>query len=246
MFTQLVTVVAVALMFSAQVNAHAAIAPALGVHGNPVRTDVQRPSTAQPCGTVNIAMSIDNATPVVAQADGSFVVTVTNFNPGADGSRSVSFVVDPVGTGKNFVAGTITQNGVAAPKTVGSDQVTAVLPPGTKCTGGALQNLCLASFKTTAGFGNCVIVQQDTTTASTAGCKAATAPTGVVSAVVADTSSAAPTSSVASTTTADNNTVVAAEAPLHRRQAGTRAARALQAGFQARFAKRDFLDWIWA
>ena len=34
------------------------------------------------------------------------------------------------------------------------------MPAGTKCTGGTSKNLCLASFVTTAGFGNCVAVSQ--------------------------------------------------------------------------------------
>jgi len=34
------------------------------------------------------------------------------------------------------------------------------MPAGMNCTGGASGNLCLASFKTTAGFGNCVVVSQ--------------------------------------------------------------------------------------
>ena len=34
------------------------------------------------------------------------------------------------------------------------------MPAGTKCTGGTSKNLCLASFVTTAGFGNCVVVSQ--------------------------------------------------------------------------------------
>jgi hypothetical protein len=42
----------------------------------------------------------------------------------------------------------------------GNDQVSASLPAGTTCTGGASGDLCLVSFATTAGFGNCVVVQQ--------------------------------------------------------------------------------------
>jgi hypothetical protein len=62
---------------------------------------------------------------------------------GADGSRSVSVLVDPTGTGKNFVAAKVTKNGDPAPKTNGSDKVTLSLPAGTKCTGGKTGNLCL-------------------------------------------------------------------------------------------------------
>lgn len=68
------------LAISVQVNAHAAIAPALGVDGTPVRADVQRPSTASPCGTVNVASTLDTSTPVQAAADGTFTATATDFN----------------------------------------------------------------------------------------------------------------------------------------------------------------------
>jgi hypothetical protein len=62
---------------------------------------------------------------------------------GADGSRFVSVLVDPTGTGKNFVAAKVTKNGDPAPKANGSDQVKLKLPAGTKCTGGKAGNLCL-------------------------------------------------------------------------------------------------------
>ncbi|KAJ7832805.1 hypothetical protein B0H14DRAFT_3463248 [Mycena olivaceomarginata] len=118
--------------------------PALGVTGSPVRNDAQRLSTAKPCGSTDIASNLDKATAVPVEADGSTVMlNVTNFNPGADGSRSVSVLVDPTGTGKNFVAAKVTKNGDPAPKTNGSDQVKLTLPAGTKCTGGKAGNLCL-------------------------------------------------------------------------------------------------------
>lgn len=160
MFSKVFALAALALTFTAQVQAHAAIAPVLSVAGAPKRNNVQRPSTAKPCGNTNIAQTIDTSTPVVAAADGTFTVTVTNFNGGRDGSRQVTMTVDAAGTGKKFVAGTVTKNGQAAPASVGSEQITASLPAGTKCTGGQKGNLCLASFKTSAGFGNCVVVQQ--------------------------------------------------------------------------------------
>ena len=47
-----------------------------------------------------------------------------------------------------------------APTSVGNQSIVAVLPTGTKCAGGASKNLCLASFTTAAGFGNCVVVEQ--------------------------------------------------------------------------------------
>jgi hypothetical protein len=44
--------------------------------------------------------------------------------------------------------------------TFASQNLTVQLPIDTKCTGGANKNLCVASFITTAGFGNCVVVKQ--------------------------------------------------------------------------------------
>lgn len=41
-----------------------------------------------------------------------------------------------------------------------TEQLTVQLPAGTKCSGGANKDLCLASFTTTSGFGNCVAVSQ--------------------------------------------------------------------------------------
>ena len=70
---------ALCLSLSLQAHAHAAIAPALDVQGTPARSDVQRPSTAKPCG--NAALSgIDTSTAVTAAANGSFTATITNFN----------------------------------------------------------------------------------------------------------------------------------------------------------------------
>lgn len=149
------------LCFTTSVNAHAAIAPALGVKGNPTRSDVQNPSSAKPCGNVNIAQSIDTSTPVTVAANGTFSPSIANFNPGADGSRSIKTVqVDASGTGKNFIAAKMIVNGDANPTNTGTQQLTVQLPAGTTCTGGTGKNLCLTSFTTTAGFGNCVVVSQ--------------------------------------------------------------------------------------
>jgi hypothetical protein len=160
------------LALSSSVNAHAAIAPALGVKGNPVRGDVQRPSATAPCGTINIAQNIDTSTAVQANANGSFSPSITNFNPGADGSRSIKTVqVDATGTGKSFVAAQMVVNGDPNPTSDTTEQLTVQLPAGTKCSGGANKDLCLASFTTTSGFGNCVVVSQ--------GAGAAAAPSAV-------------------------------------------------------------------
>jgi len=154
--------IAIALFFglALQVQAHAVINPALGVKGQPTRNNVQRPSTAKPCGTVNIQQTLGTTTPVTANAQGLFSTTITNFNAGVDGSRQVTASVDPTGTGKSFVAATVTKNGVLAPTNVGSDNLSVQLPAGTKCTGGTGKNVCLVAFKTAGNFGNCIAVQQ--------------------------------------------------------------------------------------
>ncbi|KAI9465352.1 hypothetical protein BJY52DRAFT_682882 [Lactarius psammicola] len=149
------------LCFTTSVNAHSIVSPPLGVKKNPTRNDVQNPSTAKPCGNVDIAQSIDTSTAVAAAADGTFSPSITDFNDGTDGSRSIKTVqVDASGTGKNFVAAKMVVDGDANPTKVDTQQLTVQLPSGTKCTGGTGKNLCLASFITTAGFGNCVVVSQ--------------------------------------------------------------------------------------
>lgn len=131
MFSKSCLVSVLVLALSAQVHAHAAIAPALGVAGTPVRGDVQRPSKAAPCGTVNVAQTLDTSTPVAAAADGTFTSTITNFNAyenlfsrylyhsypvflasGKDGSTQVTAQVDATAAGNSFVAATVSKNGV--------------------------------------------------------------------------------------------------------------------------------------
>ncbi|KAJ3535614.1 hypothetical protein NMY22_g6406 [Coprinellus aureogranulatus] len=144
-----------------QVHAHAAVSPMLGVNGTPVRNNVKKPSNANPCGAgINIAQSINNAQAVTAAADGSFTVTAISFNGGVDGSRQMTAQVSANGQGTNFVAATVTKNGDRAPNGSGNQQITAKLPANTKCTGGSSGNKCLVQFKSAAGFGNCVVVQQ--------------------------------------------------------------------------------------
>jgi hypothetical protein len=92
---------------------------------------------------------------------------------GKDGSRQVTMTVDATGTGAKFVAGKVTANGQAAPATTGTEKITASLPAGTTCTGGASKNKCLASFTTAGGFGNCVVVQQGAGGGAAAGAAAA-------------------------------------------------------------------------
>ncbi|KAJ7763405.1 hypothetical protein B0H16DRAFT_1527777 [Mycena metata] len=168
MFTNKSVTACVSILFvlAAQTSAHAIPNPALGVKGTPQRSDVQRPSTASPCGSVNIASNLDTSTAVAAAADGTVTFQVQNFNAGADGSTSVSVQVDPTGAGKKFVAATVKTNGNKNPSKVESDKVVVSLPAGTKCTGGKAKNLCLLSVKTTAGFGACTVVSQGKATAN--------------------------------------------------------------------------------
>ncbi|EKM58028.1 uncharacterized protein PHACADRAFT_251987 [Phanerochaete carnosa HHB-10118-sp] len=81
MFSKLYLVAALLLgAISLRANAHTGITPALGVSGQFARSDVQRPSTANECGNVNVANTINTSTPVQAAANGTFTVTATNFN----------------------------------------------------------------------------------------------------------------------------------------------------------------------
>ncbi|KAJ6580051.1 hypothetical protein DFH09DRAFT_806433, partial [Mycena vulgaris] len=153
------------------------VTPALGVTGAFVKSDVQRVVAGADCGATDVASTIDSSTAVPADpTTGSFSVVGTSFDPGADGSTSVTAVVDPTGTGKAF-PGTVdvTTNGNAIPNnqvqtaSASTQPIVAALPAGTKCTGGAAGNLCLVAFKTTAGFQNCVVVSQGAATAVAAG-----------------------------------------------------------------------------
>ncbi len=96
-------------------SAHAGVSPALGVAGGTLkRSDVKRPSKANPCGQgVNIASVLDTSTAVPAGGNGEVPVTAINFNPGGDGSRKVSAKVDSKGSGTNFVVMDVTVNGDA-------------------------------------------------------------------------------------------------------------------------------------
>jgi len=263
MFSKVFTSTALLLALSLQVHGHAAIAPVLGVAGAPARSDVQRPSAAAPCGKTNVAATIDTSTPVVAAADGTFSATVTNFNGGADGSRKVTASVDATGVGKTFAAMTVSQNGDAAPAAVGSQQLTAALPAGTKCTGGKAGNLCLVSFKTTAGFGNCVVVQQGA--AAVAGGAAGAAVAGGAGSAAAASGAAggkkgAKAAGQKANKAAGQQTNKAAGQQANKAAgqkkaqaaAGTRAPRALIDAIEVRgeqtlgAVKRGFASWIWA
>ncbi|KAF2108605.1 hypothetical protein BDV96DRAFT_692413 [Lophiotrema nucula] len=228
MSPRLVLLVGAVLSFSAvQVAAHAAINPALGVTGTAVRNDVQRPSANKPCGNADLA-AIDTSTAVTADASGSFTTTIQNFNGGQDGSRQVTVQVDAAGTGSNFVAGDVTANGVAAPANTGSEDITASLPAGTTCSGGASGNLCLASFKTLGGFGNCVVVQQGGAGANVAAGGAATAGGNANNATAPATAATNGQASQAATGKKGKGKGKKAKAKANnRRAAGTRMARAI-------------------
>ncbi|KAI0351877.1 hypothetical protein OH77DRAFT_1410258 [Trametes cingulata] len=156
----LIATAALCLSLSLQVHAHAAIFPALGVKGTPARSDVQRPSKSSECGKINIAQNIDSSQAIQAAANGSFSASIINFNGGVDGSRQVTALVDPTGTGKSFVSADVLQNGDKNPASTGTQQLVVQLPAGAACSGGASKNKCLVSFTTAGGFGNCVVVQQ--------------------------------------------------------------------------------------
>ncbi|KAH9905088.1 uncharacterized protein BXZ73DRAFT_111031 [Epithele typhae] len=97
---------------------------------------LERPSTKSPCGNANIASAFATSKAATLNADGSFTASITNFNGGVDGSREItSAKVDASGTGKSFVAATVTQNGDKAPSTTGTQQLTIKLPAGTSCKG---------------------------------------------------------------------------------------------------------------
>ncbi|KAK6977657.1 hypothetical protein R3P38DRAFT_3122709 [Favolaschia claudopus] len=178
LFTTLLTFALSAL----HVSAHAMPNPALGITGRALqRNDAQRPSDDKPCGNVDIASNIDKAAaiPVTVGKDGTSVsFNMTNFNGGGDGSRKVSVMIDPTGTGKNLVKANVTKNGDPAPKeNTGSDLITVALPDGTKCTGGKDKNLCLLSVKSTAGFGACTVASQlDTSSTGTDAAKSGKVP----------------------------------------------------------------------
>ncbi|KAJ3567666.1 hypothetical protein NP233_g6208 [Leucocoprinus birnbaumii] len=130
MYSKVWTSLAILLVASLEVHAHAAVAPVLGLaSAAPKRRDVKRPNNIRPCGLgVNVAQALAKSTPVQAAADGTFTVTATNFNAGRDGSRQFTAQVDAAATGKNFVPMTISQNGQAAPASTGSEDIVAALP----------------------------------------------------------------------------------------------------------------------
>ncbi len=68
------------LSASLEASAHAAVSPVLGVSGTPVRSDVQRPNNARPCGKTDVAAALDTSDTITMNADNTFTATITNFN----------------------------------------------------------------------------------------------------------------------------------------------------------------------
>lgn len=166
-FRNLVAPTIALLAVASQVQAHCIFTPALGVSGTPVRNDVQRPSAANPCGTVSLA-DIDTSTAAVA-TNGLFNVLATNFNGGVDGATALkSATVDTTGTGKSF-PGTVTivKNGNPNPAGVAPATLQLQLPAGTTCTGGTTKNKCLVAVVSDGGFGNCLAVTNSGATGAT-------------------------------------------------------------------------------
>ncbi|CAL1699683.1 unnamed protein product [Somion occarium] len=216
MFSKLFFALTLVLGLTLQVSAHALVAPPIGVTDTPVRKDVKRPSNRSPCGAgVNVAKTLASSTPIVAAADGTFTTTVTNFNAGTDGSRQVTAAVDTTAIGKTFAAAaTVTQNGDPAPKDVGSEQITVQMPAGTTCTGGATGDQCLVSFKTSGGFGNCVLVQQSAGAAAASNDTTAAAGNDTTSAAGNNTTDTTATGNNTTDTTATGNNTTAAAATI--------------------------------
>ncbi|KAF8462642.1 hypothetical protein DFH94DRAFT_483758, partial [Russula ochroleuca] len=101
----------------------------------------------------------------LAPTEGYYYPVITNAAAGGKGSQQIAKVqVDASGAGNSFVDATtgILNNGPKDPTTANAPyKLTVQLPEGTKCTGGTNKNLCLVSFTTTAGYGNCVVFSQD-------------------------------------------------------------------------------------
>jgi len=225
------------LSLSMQACGHCLIAPVLGVQGTAARSDVQRPSSGSPCGSVDVASALAKST--VAKANnGAFTLTVQNFNGGQDGSTQInSATVDTTATGKNFQGkATITKNGVLAPPAAGTVQISGTLPAGTKCTGGADGSTCLVSFVTAGGFGNCVAI-------STGGAAGGGAPAPAPAAANNNGGNKA----ASATTTAETPKKSGGGKKKACNAAGSRKAREVKAReATGEFIKRDDQAWVWA
>lgn len=80
MITKLAFILAMVLGMGLRVYAHAIITPALGVNGTATRNDVQRPTNASMCGTVNITATLTTSGTIPLRSDGTIMANITNFN----------------------------------------------------------------------------------------------------------------------------------------------------------------------
>lgn len=80
MFLKLVFALILLLGLGLHAHAHAIITPALGVNGTGGRNDVQRPTNASMCGSVNITAALPTSVAIPLQGDGTFLANITNFN----------------------------------------------------------------------------------------------------------------------------------------------------------------------
>ena len=81
MLSRLVVALTLTLALISQVHGHAVVSPALGIDGEPVRRDAQRPSRGDSrCGRVDVAENIDTSGTVTPAADGTMTLKVQNFN----------------------------------------------------------------------------------------------------------------------------------------------------------------------
>jgi len=73
------------LIITFSTNAQAAIAPpkppAIDLNETPISGEAQRPSIADPCSNVNVALNLDTSTSVTADETGAFLFSPANFNP---------------------------------------------------------------------------------------------------------------------------------------------------------------------
>ncbi|KAJ8454587.1 hypothetical protein ONZ51_g12944 [Trametes cubensis] len=107
--------------------------------------------------------------------------------------RSLPLLI-PLGPGSRLSLRTCCKTGTSG---TGSQQLVIQLPSGTKCSGGASKDKCLASFTTAGGFGNCVVVQQSAGSASGNDAQASTASSAATPSAASSTAPAASASASA-------------------------------------------------
>jgi hypothetical protein len=79
MFSKSLAASILLLVLTSSVNADFVFGPALGVQGNPVQGDVQRPPSGKPCGGMAISENVKNSTCAKAEANGNFPVAIHSF-----------------------------------------------------------------------------------------------------------------------------------------------------------------------